>query len=217
MAPRVAAGTRPGCLARQREGKAWLQPGLAGGQSGGWMGGPGSMLPIGCLRLPPRPPLEPVAPRPASASPAASKLPEPAPPAGPCRAATGSGWPLPWTCLRSSSPCWSTLCLGQRRGQVGTEVAGIGWPPRCPRGGGQPQTQWQDRHLQPSEGPWQGSIDPGSLPEQEEGLGCRERHGGRAAATRGLPLRLLAGRSHQCMATDRCGLTWAESRTRGPC
>lgn len=172
MAPRVAAGTRPACLARQREGKAWLQPGLAGGQPGGWMGGPGSMLPIGCLRLPPRPPPEPVAPRPASASPAASKLPEQAPPAGPCRAATGSGWPRPWTCRRSSSPCWSTLCLGQKRGQVGTGVAGIGWPPRCPRGGGQPQTQRQDRHLRPSEGPRQGSIGPWSLPEQEEGLGA---------------------------------------------
>lgn len=180
VAPRVAAGTAPGCLARQREGKAWLQPGLAGGQSGGWMGGPGSTLPIGCLRLPPRPPPEPVAPRPASASPAASKLPEPAPPAGPCRAATGSGWPLPWTCLRSSSPCWSTLCLGQRRGQVGTEVAGLGWPPRCPRGWGQPQTQWQDGHRQPSEGPQQGLWTLGPSLSRRKGWAAeRDTMGGR--------------------------------------
>lgn len=74
-------------------------------------------------------------PWPAPASPAASKLPEQAPPAGPCLAVTGSEWPLPWTCLRSSSPCWSTLCLGQRRGQVGAQEVCTGRLPRCPRDG----------------------------------------------------------------------------------
>lgn len=136
MAPRAAAGGGPGppCQAAGREGLA--AAGAGRWPSRGWTGGPGPVLPIGCLGLPPRLPPEPAAPGPALASPAASKLPQQAPPARPCRAATGSEWPLPWTCLRSSSPCWSTLCLGQRRGQVGAEVACMGQLPRCPRGGG---------------------------------------------------------------------------------
>lgn len=192
------------CPARQREGKAWLQPELAGGQAGGWMGGPGSMLPIGCLQLPPRLTPEPVAPRPAPASPAASKLPEQAPPAGPCRAATGSEWPLPWTCLRSSSPCWSTLYLGQRRGQVGTEVACIGWPPKCPRGSRHPQaglgrTGISSLGRVPSRG-------LSLVPSWARGrAGVQKDMVGSATATQELPLGLLAGGSRgQRVATDRC-------------
>lgn len=104
---------RPGCS------QSWQVA-----QTRGWTGGPGLVLPIGCLRLPPCLLPWPAAPWPAPpASPAACKLPEQAPPAGPCRAVIGSERPLPWTCLRSSSPCWSTLCRGQTRGQVGAQAA----------------------------------------------------------------------------------------------
>ena len=115
-------------------------------------------------------------PGPEPASPAASKLPQQAPPARPCRAVTGSEWPLPWTCRRSSSPCSSTLCLGQRRGQVGTEVACNGQPPRCLRGGGHHghcgRTGISRLGRVLSRGLLLASS-PG-----EEGLGCREGHGG---------------------------------------
>lgn len=46
--------------ARQREGKAWLQPELAGGRAGGGRAGPGPCT-RGCLGLPPRLPPEPAA------------------------------------------------------------------------------------------------------------------------------------------------------------
>lgn len=121
--------------AKQREGKAWLQPELAGGRAGGGQAGWGWGCPLAASGSHPAclPSLWlPSQPLPLQLLP---NSPEQAPPAGPCRAATRLEWPLLWTCLRSSSPCWSTLCLGQRRGQVGTQVVSTGKGPKCPRGG----------------------------------------------------------------------------------
>lgn len=191
--PRAAAGAGPGppCQAAGRKGLA--AAGAGGWPSWGWTGGPGPVLPIGCLGLPPRLPPEPAAP-PASASPAASKLPKQAPPAEPCRAVTGLEWPLPWTCPKSSSPCWSTLCLGQRRGQVGTEVARLGWLPRCPRGGG------SHRH-----GSRRGISKLGRVPSRGLPLAPSwAKKGGSATATQGLPPGSALGSQVQRVATDRC-------------
>lgn len=185
MSPRAEAGTGPGppCQAAGREGLAAARAGR--GPSRGWTGGPGPVLPIGCLGLPPRLPPEPVAPRPAPASPAASKLPQQAPPAGPCRAATGLEWPPPWTCLRSSSPCWSTLCLGQRRGQVGEDVVCDGWLPRCPRGGG------CRRHIGRIGISRQGRVPSSGLPLAsswaKKGWGAERDTVGSGTVTQGLP------------------------------
>lgn len=61
MAPRADAGAGPGppCQAAGREGLA--AAGAGRWPSRGWTGGPGPVLPIGCLGLPLRLPPEPAA------------------------------------------------------------------------------------------------------------------------------------------------------------
>lgn len=189
--------------ARQREGKAWLQPELAGGPAGGGQAGWGPSCPLAAsgshptrlhsLRL-----LSQLLPLQLLLN-SQSKL------LLPCQAVTGSEWPLPWTCLRFSSPCWSTLCLGQRRRQVGTEVACIGWPPRC-RGTGAAtgtaagQISISKLERVPSRGlPLVPSWARGRAAVQ------REMRWAVPLQLRDCPLGLLAGgRYGQHVATDRC-------------
>lgn len=182
--------------ARQREGKAWLQPELAGGRAGGGRAGWGLCCPLAAsgscparlqsLRL-----LSQLLPLQLPLN-SQSKL------LLPCRAATGSEWPRPWTCLRSSSLSWSTLCLGQRREQVGMEVASIGCEPRCLRGGGSRSTV-AGQASQAREGPLVPSWAGGRSGVQ------RETRWGVPLQLRNYPLGLRAWGSHgQCVATDRC-------------
>lgn len=212
--PFAKLDNRPGCLSEDwRSGstcccwhgaspalpgsrnEAWLQPELAGGRAGGGRAGWGPCCPLAAsgsrparlqsLRLP-----SPLLP-PQLLLNSQSKL------LLPCPAATGSEWPLPWTCLRFSSPCWSTLCLGQRRRQVGMEVACTGWPPKCPRGGG--SHKYSGRTGISKLGRVPAGVCLWSGPGPVEGLGCRQRHGGECPL--GLPAQ---GGSGERVATDRC-------------
>lgn len=120
-------------------------------------------------RLLPRPPPELAAPQPAPASPAASELPEQAPPAmSSCdRIGVAPAMDMPEvlkSLLEHSLP-WPEKRTGRNGGglhRLATQV---------PKGWGQPEHSGRTGISKLGRAPW-------SLPGQEEGLGCRERHSG---------------------------------------